>query len=431
MELVVYTLRSIAYVIAEPYLMMTLFILGVVLYKKNRKITAMQRMIIGDEVNSALELTLSQIVLGIFAGTFASINLSYLGVIFSENSGIEFLLLVSIFLMFIKPKFICFSYSGAILGIISLIFTYFNIKTSDGIVLFDLDIAMLMTLVGVLHVVEGILVMFDGCRGSVPVFSNRNGKIIGGYALKRNWLIPIALFIAYNSVSQGSIATESINTPDWWPILGYNNIINMIQTSVLTLTSVFGVIGYSSITFTRRKREKCVSSGLFILGYGILLALVAQLAHLGLIFKIIVIIFAPLAHEGMNLLQRKIEEKREPIFSSDEEGLAVLEVVPFSKAYELGIRPGDKFLLVNNQVINNEADIYGIIKESFNKIDLKVKNRSGEIKEYSFKHEKNKRLGVVLVPRFVDMDKVVSFEADKFSKVLNDIKDKNNNKNNK
>ncbi|MBE6049227.1 MAG: PDZ domain-containing protein [Clostridium sp.] len=426
MELVVYTLRSIAYVIAEPYLMMTLFILGVVLYKKNRKITAMQRMIIGDEVNSALELTLSQIVLGIFAGTLASIILSYLGVIFNENSGVEFLLLISILLMFIKPKFICFSYSGAILGIISLIFTYGDIKTSEGIILFNLDITMLMTLVGVLHVIEGILVMFDGCRGAVPVFSNRNGKIIGGYALKRNWLIPVAIFLAYNSVSQGSLATESINTPDWWPILRYDNILNMIKTSILTLTSVFGVIGYSSATFTRRKREKCVSSGIYILGYGILLSLVAQLASLGLIFKIIVIIFAPLAHEGMNLLQRKIEEKREPLFTSNEEGLAVLEVIPFSKAYELGIRPGDKFISVNNKVINNEADIYGIIKESFNKIDLKVKDRFGEIKEYSFRHERNKRLGVVLVPRFVDMDKVVSFEADKFSKVLKDIKEKNN-----
>ena len=426
MDLVIYTLRSIAYVIAEPFFMVTLFILGLVLFKKNRRVTAMQRMIIGEEVNSALELTLSQIVLGIFAGTFASIVLSYLGVIFNENSGIEFLLLISILLMFIKPKFICFSYSGAILGTIGLLFTCFNIKTSEGIVLFDLDIAMLMTLVGVLHAIEGILVMFDGCRGAVPVFSNRNGRIIGGYALKRNWLIPIAIFVAYNSVSQGSLGTESINTPSWWPILSYDNIINLIQTSILTLTAVFGVIGYSSVTFTRKKREKCVSSGLFILGYGILLSLVAQLANFGLVFKVIVIIFAPLAHEGMTLLQKKIEDKREPLFMSDEEGLAVLEVVPFSKAYELGIRAGDKIVLVNNKIINSEADIYGIIKESFNNITLKVRDKAGQIREFSFKHERNRRLGVVLVPKFVDMDKVVSFEADKFSKVLKDIKDKNN-----
>ena len=57
MDLVIYTLRSIAYVIAEPFLMVTLFILGLVLFKKNRRVTAMQRMIIGEEVNSALELT--------------------------------------------------------------------------------------------------------------------------------------------------------------------------------------------------------------------------------------------------------------------------------------------------------------------------------------------------------------------------------------
>ena len=128
----------------------------------------------------------------------------------------------------------------------------------------------------------------------------------------------------------------------------------------------------------------------------------------------------------MTLLQKKIEDKREPLFMSDEEGLAVLEVVPFSKAYELGIRAGDKIVLVNNKIINSEADIYGIIKESFNNITLKVRDKAGQIREFSFKHERNRRLGVVLVPKFVDMDKVVSFEADKFSKVLKDIKDKNN-----
>ncbi|MBD7911111.1 MULTISPECIES: PDZ domain-containing protein [Clostridium] len=425
MDLIIYTLRSVAYVIVEPSLMIMLIILGIVFYSKNRKLVAMQRMVIGEEVNSSLELTLSQIVLGIFAGILASIILSYLGVIFDENSGIEFLFMISILLMFIKPRLVCFSYSGAILGGISLIFSYFNIKTSDGTALFNLDIVMLMTFVGVMHIVEALLVMFDGSRGAVPVFSNKKGKILGGYAFGRYWILPVAIFIAYRTISSGGVGTDSIGTPEWWPILRYDNIVNLVKSAILSLSPLFGVLGYSSLTFTRRKREKAVSSGIFILAYGIILVLVAQLGSLGMIGKIAVIIFAPLAHEGMLVIQRKIEEKRIPLFVSDESGIAILDVVPFSKAHEIGLKAGDRIVSVNDKVIDTEADIYSIIKESLNCLNLKIKDKAGEIKEFSLKQENNRRLGVVLVPKFVDVGKIVSFDNDKFSEVLKNIKDKN------
>ncbi|MDS0526223.1 PDZ domain-containing protein [Clostridium sp. SHJSY1] len=425
MDLIMYTLRSLSYIIVEPSLIIMLIILGVIFYSKNKKLVAMQRMIMGEGVNSPLELTLSQIVLGIFAGIFASIILSHLGVIFDENSGIEFLFMISILLMFIKPRLVCFSYSGSVLGLISLIFSYFNIKTSDGTNLFTLDIVMLMTFVGILHIVEAFLVMIDGAKGAVPVFSNKEGKIIGGYALSRYWILPVAIFIAYKAVSQGGLGTESIGTPDWWPILRYDNVLNIIQSAILTLSPLFGVLGYSSLTFTRKKRDKAISSGLFILGYGILLVLVAQLARFGLIGEIVVIVFAPLAHEIILILQRKIEEKRTPLFCSNEDGIAILDVVPYSKAYEIGLKAGDRIMSVNDKAINNEGDIYTIIKESLNNLNLKIKNKTGEIKEFSLKQENNKRLGLVLVPKFVDMGKIVSFENDKFSEVLKNIKDKN------
>lgn len=422
MNLVIYTLRSLSYVITEPSLMIVLVLLGVVFYGKNRKIVTMQKMIIGDKVNSPLELTLSQIVLGIFAGIFASIILTSLGVMFDENSGIELMFVISIVLSFVKPRYICFSYSGAILGLISLIFTYFNITTSNGTHLFNLDITMLMTFVGVSHFVEGFLVMFDGSRGCVPVFSNKDGRIIGGYALRRYWVVPIAIFIAYASVSTGTAGTQSIATPDWWPILRYDNIVKLIETSILTLSPLLGMIGYSSVTFTRKKKAKSLSSGIFISVYGVLLVVVAQAAKLGLAGEILVIIFAPLAHEGMLLLQRKIEDMRKSLFMSDEDGVAVLDVVPYSTAYNLGLKEGDKIATVNGKEINSEADIYAIAKENFNSLEFEVIDRKKNKKNIKFRYENNTRLGLVLVPRFVDMKRVVSFEEDKFSKVLDDVK---------
>ena len=58
-----------------------------------------------------------------------------------------------------------------------------------------------MTLVGVLHIIEGSLVMIDGSRGAIPVFTNRDNKIIGGFALKRYWALPIAILILLSATT--------------------------------------------------------------------------------------------------------------------------------------------------------------------------------------------------------------------------------------
>ncbi len=87
---------------------------------KNRRVSIMQKMTVGESLNSPLELTLSQLVLGIVAGAIGSIILSSLGIVFNQNSGIELIFMVSLFLVFIKKRFVCFSYSGAILGLISI-----------------------------------------------------------------------------------------------------------------------------------------------------------------------------------------------------------------------------------------------------------------------------------------------------------------------
>ena len=120
MNLLINIIKSISGAIIEPPMIFILIILAMVLYSKNRKISVMQKLILGDSVNSSIELTLSQIVLGIFAGGLGSIILNFLGVVFYSNSGIVYLFLISIILMFINPRLICFSYSGALLGLISI-----------------------------------------------------------------------------------------------------------------------------------------------------------------------------------------------------------------------------------------------------------------------------------------------------------------------
>ena len=179
MELILYTLRTVAYAIVDPMHIFMLIVLGVMFYIKNKRVSLMQKMTIGEIINSPLELTLSQISLGIIAGAIVSILLSSFGVIFTENSGIEVMFMISVLLLFIKKRYMGFAYSGAILGAISI---FSNIlaeltKTESYI---NVNILVLMTFVGVIHIVEGFLIMFDGGRGAIPVFTNKDNKIIGG-----------------------------------------------------------------------------------------------------------------------------------------------------------------------------------------------------------------------------------------------------------
>lgn len=438
MSILLSTLRAIAYTLTNFDMAFVLIILAVILYRQNKKTTLMQKMIIGDSLNSAFELTISQIVIGIFAGVLGSVIISFLGVAFDENSAVYLIFLISIFFMFWKPKFICFAYSGAALGFISLFLeliskVYAGVKLNlfgntlnlADVSILKIDIGGLMVVVAVLHIIEGLLVMIDGKRGAIPVFTNRDEKIIGGFALRRSWVLPVALFfIVANASSIGM--TESVATPDWWPILKSSPIARIAKDAAVSLFAYYGVIGYSTVTFTRNKDQKVLSSGIGLLLYGVALFSAAQLAPLGYIYQLFVVVFAPLAHELMLNLQRYMEVNGKPKYVSTEEGIMVLEVAPNSPASEMGIKSGDMLLEVNSRKIDNEQDILTAAKESFTYISFKLRRGIDKLHEVSYnKLSSEKKLGIVLVPRNIPTDEtVMKYDENRFKEIFDKMKDK-------
>jgi hypothetical protein len=418
-------LRNVSGAIVTPPLAFLLIILMIVLYLKNKKIVAMQKLILGGSVNSSIELTLSQLVFGILGGSIGSLIISSLGIVFSENSGIMFLFFTSILLAFIRPRLICFSYSGAILGAISILIQLINKFNSQYLnnLTLDVDILGLITFIGIFHIIEGILVMIDGDRGAIPVFTNRGGKILGGYALKRYWVLPVAIMIAVASNNSMSYLTESIQSPSWWPLLKSSTNLTLLASSIIAIFPFYTMLGYSSITFTRSKREKAMSSGLCILIYGIILILAAQVSRFGLIGEVLGIVFMPVAHEFMLRYQVKNESKRIPKFVSDEEGLMILEISSDSKVKEFGVCIQNKLISINGINVNSEAEAYSILKENLYNAHLRIKDSKDIIHDIKFRHNKNSRLGILLVPRNVKKEDVVPVNDKSFNNVLNNLKD--------
>lgn len=396
MDLEIYTLKALSGIIIDPFFFGILVIIGIIFYWKNLRVAKMQKMILGESINSPLELTLSQFALGIIAGIILGFVCNFLGIIFRENSGIATLFIISIILMVIKPRFACYSYGASILGFISLLYKYVIMrgKTTNNL---NIDIIMLVTFVGILHIIEGLLVIIDGSKGSIPVFSKKQGVVWGGYLLNRYWFLPISILVFVKQNTFCSISQKYINTPSWWPILRSPYTISLLSSSAILMMTFYGVFNYSGLTFTKNRREKRLEAGIIIIIYGIIITILGQIANLGLIFKILVLILLPILHETQIKVQRYRENKRKPIFYSLPGRICVIEVIPNSLSYKAGIRAGDIIKKINDKIVMSENEIY-IMRDCIQRdVEITIIKKDKELK-LKIDKDINKGLGILVVP---------------------------------
>ncbi|MCJ7689024.1 MAG: PDZ domain-containing protein, partial [Clostridiaceae bacterium] len=200
----------------------------------------------------------------------------------------------------------------------------------------------------------------------------------------------------------------------------------IMKNSFIATIALYGVIAYSSVTFTKSKKKKTLVSGVLIITYGVSLVAVAQLAAISYAFQFFVLIFAAVVHEAMLRLEKYMELTFKPKFVSDEDGIMVLEVVPKSPAFNMGIQSGDLIVELNEKIIESDAEILNVIKGNFNSVSFKIKKASGGLKDVSYSNlNRNKRLGIVVVPREVPKDaEIVKVDDESFKDVLNKMKDK-------
>ena len=161
----------------------------------------------------------------------------------------------------------------------------------------------------------------------------------------------------------------------------------------------------------------------YYLIYGVSVALVAQLASINMLGEIISIIYAPLAFELIMRYEYRVEKKGQCLYVSDDEGIMVLEVTPNSPAYDVGIKRGDKIIEINGQNIKSEGDIFKAARDSILKVPMKVKNNSGQVLEYVIQ-PRNKRLGLLLVPKMVKREDMFEIKPDDIKNIINEIKNK-------
>lgn len=424
MEIIYTVLRNVAYAVVDPYSALMIILMGIVFYISNKKIIVMQKSVLGEAKNTAIELTVSQIVMGILAGAVLSLMLTYLGVIFNSDSSVFILFILTIVSVFIPNKHISLAYTAAILGIISMVINpILGMLHMKNIMAFDINIISLLALVGSVYFVQGILTVIDGSRGSIPIFAKKENSIIGGFAMKRNWIFPLALLMLFR-IEDPAMASNLIEMPKWWPILKGTYNASMMAGILLALVPIYAVVGVNTATFTRTSKSKARLLGGMNAVYGLIILALSVFARIGYAAQALSLILIPVLYEMLLKLDYNLEIKGKAKYVTTDEGLMILDVTPNSPANKMGINSGDVILEANGINLAMEENIFEEIKKLPLELKLKIKNAKGIVKDINYiRTREEKKLGIVFVPKVIPEQVVVNNEKINIKKLINKFKD--------
>ena len=298
--------------------------------------------------------TLISTAFGLLGGLIASIIFILMGTTINPKD-FYFLLPLALGLSLISPRFICFSYAGGIIALLSLIIGYSDINVSG-----------ILMVVGVLHLVESFLILVDGNAMRSPVFMEREGDVVGGFVLNRFWPVPFIIFINGN---------------------------------IIYPATVMAISGYGDYALTNYPEKKARESAGILFIFSVILIVFAKLSMNYEIFKYIGAIFSPLGHEIVIKIGQKKEENGKYLFKPSSQGLKILDVLPKSIGKRLNLESGDIIISLNGNRIYSDRDVEGILSHSPNYIWMEILNRDRRLITKEFQDYKNgiNNLGLLTV----------------------------------
>jgi hypothetical protein len=285
----------------------------------------------------------------------------------------------------INVRYLCFSYAGGLVALISLIFGFPNVNVPG-----------LMALIGILHLIESLLIWIDGHSFSVPIFVKKSeGKIVGGYIMNRMWPIPLVLTALAAPIGLGLSSLSGEAMPGWWPLLTQQHAFAYVMFFVPV------VLGYGDIALTQSPEQRCRKSAYRLAVYSVILILLSIIAARLQIFAFIAALFAPAAHEFLIIRGKKEEEEGKPLFDGAGDGICVLYTRENSPGREMHLEPGDRILTINNHVLYSENQLMEFLSSYPTYIWLDVRKADGSMKTLEWKNYREgiRSLGILIVPR--------------------------------
>ncbi|WP_376767029.1 PDZ domain-containing protein [Paenibacillus agri] len=367
----------------QPYYYIALIF--VALYYRRQ--VALERKLIHVKLHSPGQEIWRTVWSGLVMGLLVSVAAVLLGVSIS-GPAVACIWIVTLLLLLIRVRYLCFAYAIGILGIIQFVFSFFPNAFQTGTIgtlvtgLREMDIPALLVLAALLHLAEALLARWQGPGLASPLFlKGKRGKVVGGFQLQAFWPLPLFLLVP---------AAAGTGDLPWQPLLGGG----------LGIVSLPVIIGFSEMTHSLLPGRKAArTAGRLLIYSGVLLGL-SLLAFWWSPLTLLAALAAVLLHEGLSWYSALEERSSSPIFVHPPHGRKVLAVLPGSPGQELGILPGEVLLKVNGVLLTEAAQLHEALRKNPAFCKLEVQNRAGESKylQTAIYDGDHHQLGIILAP---------------------------------
>jgi len=327
---------------------------------------------------------------GILIGIITSIVLVAVGVPLYFNEVLLLMTPLALVLGTYRLRMMCISYAAALLSFVALTFSeanFFGITIPN----LELHVPSLFILVGLLHIIEGVLIQFTAPKNAVPIISRKDNTIVMGHIIQKNWLIPLSLLV----VQLGVLASGGVEMPDWWPLI----VFKTENPVFYTLLPLVGFLSYSTITYSDTPRKKSFVSGLNIFIYGILIVLMGIVSQESKLLQYVGCSMLFVLHELIYVLERLRETKRAPIYTLPVKGIRIMQIIEGGFGETLGMKKGDVIEKINDTVIKDIQHFIHLIKETKEYVNIVTRTLSGKVVEYKVDSvEKLEQIGIRVLP---------------------------------
>nr|WP_240479739.1 PDZ domain-containing protein [Paenibacillus wynnii] len=375
--------NAVLQLLTQPYYYIALIFIA--LYYRRQVV--LERKLVHVKLHSWGKETWRTVWTGLVMGLVVSVAAVLLGVSLSSTA-VVIIWVVTLLLLLVRVRYLCFAYSIGLIGIIQFIVSFVPKGQSSGWLgglvnaVREIDVPALLVLTALLHLAEALLVRRQGAKLASPLFlEGKRGKVVGGYQLQAFWPLPLFLLIP---------AGAGIGELPWHPLLGGG----------LGLVSLPVIIGFGEMTQGMLPRHKAARTSGRLLLYSIVLLGLSLLAAWWSPLTLLAALAAVTLHEGLIWWSALEERTTSPIFVHPQHGLKILAVLPESPAQELGILPGEVLLKVNGTLLTRKAQLHEALRMNPAFCKLEVQNAEGESKYmqrpiYDGDHH---QLGIILAP---------------------------------
>ncbi|WP_051541374.1 hypothetical protein [Caldalkalibacillus mannanilyticus] len=241
-----------------PYVM-----LGIIALQWQRQID-LERKLFSARLHTVAEGILHSVFYGLLGGLLVSILILGSGVVFSTVP-LLYLWGIAFVLMLFHVRYLCFAYSGAILGGAVLVARWFP-QGADIVWLSEvwgqlnsISLPSLFAFVALLHLIEALLIFLAGSKRGTPIYlEGKRGKLVGGYQLQHFWLVPVFVLV------EGGQATLPVLYQGW-------PFFTTSSTAVYSLLLVPAVLVFSEQVTSSRPEQKAKFMAQGLAAYSLLL----------------------------------------------------------------------------------------------------------------------------------------------------------------